>query len=459
MVDVKFKRINVNVFISTLIVILVLFSLVSCTTENSKDTSNSDKLPEKSTSSDKPTIVGYQKPTSSANSEVIEPSNPTTTTSSTTTSSDSTTPIPVSSTTPIATTTSTTTSSSTTSTTTASTTVTPTTSTSIPKDTYALFYTTSLSSLQENLPVQVQYNDIEGGGYATNIQWETSTSAVVKYMPEIDRVDLMKKGSSSSWSQNVMYPFTTSGRFFVLRDWGSDWNADNSQWTLTEINPTTGAVIQETGFNADSFGIIGNKIYLSTGRITDFYGRITSYGNLKVMDLGESSSYYAPELMRYTEDNPAGTLYGTGNSLFSLVWKYVDDQIVYDVRTHDLNTGQATIIFNNLYLDDFAQAHIFPGENAMYIGSKVNGGIWFLQLSADGSSKTIPVELDMLGSYPGAYLTEDNGQLIIAEADGATIKTLSSFDLTTQELKQIPIEPFGADASFNRVGFPALILG
>ncbi|MBI2151558.1 hypothetical protein HYU21_02410, partial [Candidatus Woesearchaeota archaeon] len=125
---------------------------------------------------------------------------------------------------------------------------------------------------------------------------------------------------------------------------------------------------------------------------------------------------------------------------------------------HDLNTGQATIIFDSLFLDDFAQAHIFPGENAIYIGSKVNGGIWFLQLSADGSSQTIPKEFKILGNNPGAYLTEDNGKLIIAEADGATIKTLSSFDLTTQELKKINIEPFGADASFNRVGFPVLIL-
>ena len=328
----------------------------------------------------------------------------------------------------------------------------------IPTNSVALFFTEGLSSVKERLPVQVQYTNIEGGGYATNIQWESSTSAVLRYLPELEQVDLMKTGTSASWSQNSMYPFTTDGRFFVLRDWGSEWTIDNNQWTLTEINPKTGVVLQETGFNADSFAIIDNAIYLSTGKTTDFYGKVTSYGKLKVMDLGEGSSYYAKDLYSFSMNVPAGQIYGVGDYLMSLAGEYVDGEYIYSIRKHSLLTGEPTILFDQLRLTDFSRDHVFPGEDSLYIGIEYNGGIWFQKFTIQGESTTVPVELERLGSTPRGFLTEDDGKLIIAEADGHEIKTLSVFDSKTEELEQITIEPFQADVSFSRVGFPALIV-
>ncbi len=328
----------------------------------------------------------------------------------------------------------------------------------IPAGTVALFFTEGLTSIKERLPVQVQYTNIEGGGYATNIQWESSTSAVVRYLPKLQQVDLMKTGTSTSWSQNSMYPFTSNGRFFVLRDWGSEWNAKNNQWTLTEIDPKTGSVVQETGFNADSFGIVEDKIYFSTGKMTDFYGRITSYGKLKVMNLGESSSYYATDLFSFTEDIPSGQLYGVGNNLMSITTQYIDGKTIATIRKHDLNTGEPTIVFNDLTLTYFSQEHIFPGQDALYIGIEYEGSIWFQKFSIDGESITIPVELERLGNNPRGFLTQDNDKLIFAEADGFEVKTLAVFDVNTGNLENINIEPFQGEVSFPRVGFAALIV-
>ncbi|MBI2666506.1 hypothetical protein HYX13_02745 [Candidatus Woesearchaeota archaeon] len=328
----------------------------------------------------------------------------------------------------------------------------------IPAGSIALFFTEGLSSIKKRLPVQVQYTDIEGGGYATDIRWETSVNAIVRYLPELEKVDLLKKATSASWSQNVLYPFTTAGRFFVLRDWGSDWDADNSQWTLYEIDAKTGEQLSETGFNTDSFAVVGNKIYLSTGRTTDFYGRVTSYGKLEVMNLGESSSYNARELLKYSEQNPSGTLYGVGDGLMAVSWDYMGEQMVIDIYSINPDSGIRTKLYENLMVDDFSFSNIYPGKDALYILTKNGNKVFINRYPLLGEPQSL-LEVELEGEEQNVYVAEDDEQLgiFIARKDWK-VHSMILYDLKTKESRGIVIEPFSVDASFNRVGFPFLVI-
>ncbi len=328
----------------------------------------------------------------------------------------------------------------------------------IPAGSIALFFAEGLSSIKERLPVQVQYTDIEGGGYATDIRWETSVNAIVRYLPELEKVDLLKKATSASWSQNVLYPFTTGGRFFVLRDWGSDWNADNSQWTLYEIDAKSGQQVSETGFNADSFAVVGDKIYLSTGRTTDFYGRVTSYGKLEVMNLGESSSYNARELLKYSEQNPSGTLYGVGDGLMAVSWDYMGEQMVIDIYSINPDSGSRNKLYEDLAVDDFSFSNIYPGKEALYILTKNGNEVFINHYPLQGEPQSL-LEIELEREEQNVYVAEDDEQLgiFIARKDWK-VHSMILYDLKTKESRGIVIEPFSVDASFNRVGFPFLVI-
>ncbi len=333
----------------------------------------------------------------------------------------------------------------------------------IPSGSAALFFTESLSSVKERLGAGVDYANIEGGA-SSSINWETSTSAVMRYVPQANRVDFMKTGTSSSWSKNAMYPFTTpDGRFFVLRDWGADWTGStsnyNNQWTLTEIDPMTGVQKEDTGFTTESsFAVVGDKLYFNTPSVRDsFTGQLKSFGKLKVMDLGEGSSYYAKDLIQYSGDTTSGKLYGAGNTLFSVKFDTIDSQNVMSIRTHNLNTGKITTLYDNLIVDDFNMDNIYAGKNALYILTKGADGVYIYRYPTDGDPETLNVVADLLGTNGKVYVAEDNGILGIMEAD-TKIKTLSLYNLETKEFTDIPIEPFSPEVSFSRVGIPFLVI-
>jgi len=329
----------------------------------------------------------------------------------------------------------------------------------IPSGSYALFHNEGLSSLHDRLLVDVQYNDFEGGGYIADIQWDKSSSAVVRYLPRDNGVDIMKTYTSASYSRSVMYPYTAAGRFFTVRDWGSDWSGDNDRWTLSEINPLTGdSVGADTQFNAGSFAVVKDKIYFTKGGNKDSLGRVTSNPKLMTMDLGE----YKEQQIREFEYGTSGTLYSGNDYLFSVLGDYSADQITLEIRTIDLDNGNLEILYSNIITDRSGLANIFPGNNAIYHLSKQGNIIQIHRYPVVGNSEAL-LEVELEGDEKNVYLAEDNNKLAILTSSlisgkGYRMTSLFVYDLDTKELEDIKIEPFNVLASYSRIGFPFLVL-
>lgn len=316
--------------------------------------------------------------------------------------------------------------------------------------TIALFYVESLGSLSNSLDV------FDSGGNVYTVNTESSSRAMIMYLPELDEANILKEYTSTSYSQNVVYPFTTDGRFFVLRDWGSEWTANNDQWTLEEFDPYTGNLISTTGFNGASFGIVGDKIYIVTSVSEDYWtGQVNHYGKLKVMDLGESSSYYADELKTYYSAGDKCTIYGVGDYLLCVRYYNSDYGTYFNVDTIDLETGDIDKELYTGILND-NDDYIYPGYNCLYNVVKDGSNIYIDRYPVNGEEEYFTFTLE--GDETGIYVAEDDNILAVLVETGTKITSVLLHDLNTEDERWIEIEPYTAQVSYERIGAPFIVL-
>ena len=133
--------------------------------------------------------------------------------------------------------------------------------------TVQLFYRVSFGTDTQRLPTT-----------SGDITWETSGKGIVRYVPKLEREELVKSISSPSYAKSGIQPITSDGRLFTIRDWGADWTAKDTHFSIEQLDPDTGRRISETDINAEWFTIFEDTVYFKSEVKTDLFGKVTGGG-------------------------------------------------------------------------------------------------------------------------------------------------------------------------------------
>ena len=160
----------------------------------------------------------------------------------------------------------------------------------LPSGAIALFYRASFGSDTERITVI--------GG---DIQWETSSKGIIRYIPEIDRFDIIKTISSPSYAKSSIYPITSGGRLYAVRDWGSDWTSKDKHFSIEELDAVSGKTVASIDINAEWFTISGDDVYYMSEVRTDLFGNPTGGGRLVVKNLATGSESEISDISAFRE--------------------------------------------------------------------------------------------------------------------------------------------------------------
>lgn len=326
----------------------------------------------------------------------------------------------------------------------------------IPPGSAALFYPARLDTIQSRLPVQVQYTDPEGGGYVTIIRSETTSTAIVRDIPALERVDIVSTSISPSYAKKAVYPYTTNGRLFVATDWGSDWTSKEARWDLQEFDPATGkAVGGSTTFYASGFAVVGGKVYYRESTTTDLFGKVVSGGELKVQSL---SGGLAKQLLAASHPDNGGTLFGVGDALLSVAYGGTAEKPTLTIRKHDLGTGAATVLHANVARTPNLYDDIFPGQGGLYHLTQSGRTVTVTRYPVEGAPRGL-ISVDLEGAETGIHLAEDKGKLLILALSNVRFTGAQVYDLATGAVSALKIAPFSQPVSYGRIGVAFLALG
>ena len=140
----------------------------------------------------------------------------------------------------------------------------------IPHGSIALFNRVSLGNSSDYLPT-------EHG----RVSWTTGGRGILRYIPDNDSYELMKKITTTSWSSSTIYAMTVENRLFTIRDWGMDWTFKNKKFGIDELDPATGRQITTTDVTAEWFTVLGDRLYFRSEIVEDFWGGPSTGGHLK----------------------------------------------------------------------------------------------------------------------------------------------------------------------------------
>lgn len=326
----------------------------------------------------------------------------------------------------------------------------------VPPGSAALFYPARLDTVQSRLPVQVQYTDPEGGGYATIIRWETTSTAVVRDIPALDRLDILSTSVSPSYAKKAVYPYTAGGRLFIATDWGSDWTSKEARWDLQEFDPATGKALGGSAtFYASQFAVVRGKVYYRESVTTDLFGKVVSGGELKVQSLGGG---LAKQLLASGHPDNDGALYGVGDHLLSVAYGGTAEKPTLTIRKHDPGTGAATTLHSNIARTANLYNDIFPGQNGLYHLTQSGRTVTVTRYPVEGAPKSL-ISVDLEGNETGIHLAEDKGKLLILALSNVRFTGAQVYDLATGAVSALKIAPFSQPVSYGRLGVPFLVLG
>ena len=77
-------------------------------------------------------------------------------------------------------------------------------------------------------------------------------------------------------------------RLYAIRDWASDWTADNKRFTVEELDPYTGATLALTDITGEWFAFLNNQVFFQSAVTEDFWTGANSGGELRFKTLGAS---------------------------------------------------------------------------------------------------------------------------------------------------------------------------
>ncbi len=300
----------------------------------------------------------------------------------------------------------------------------------IPAGSIAIFYRTSMSSVKERLPVFVE--DVNnGGGYATNIRWESSQNGVVRYIPSVDKLDVMGTTNSYSYSKGYISAHTVDGRVFLFRHRG-----DSS--TLTEVDPRNAEVKGSIPIDDVDFAIVGDDVYFREEIRNDLFDKRTGGGELFMQSLKGGSPNV---VLEYGDTSNKGRFYGVAGSLISVLSDYTTN--TDSVRKHDLQTGQVIETLS----ENIPAGSYFEGDDALY-QIIVNDKIYSIyRLSMQGERKLI-IQLELEEGEKGLSVDEEDGKLLIVSYKSPfEAKQIALYEIASNKLGDISFEPFGSTSS------------
>jgi hypothetical protein len=294
----------------------------------------------------------------------------------------------------------------------------------LPSGAIALFYRASFGSDTERITVI--------GG---DIRWETSSKGIVRYIPELDRYDVIKTISSPSYAKSSIYPVTVGGRLYAIRDWGSEWTSKDKHFGIEELDPVTGRTIASADINAEWFTISGDDIYYKSEVRTDLFGKPSGGGHLMVKTLGAGGeSQIADKAQRFR---------AFGNSLISLGES--------GISRHSPTTGIARPIapFDSALLEDIWPhiGRIFTGDSAIYWAARRGSGVAnVIALYPNGETRAV-AEIEFDPEESDLVVDEHDGLVLIGAISSSHSRGLavtSAFTLTPGdgEVTEIALEGY-----------------
>ncbi len=276
-----------------------------------------------------------------------------------------------------------------------------------------------------------QTESLTGSGF--KITWEDDTKGILRYIPETNQLDVMRRVTSPSWSKNSIYPVTQDGRLFSYRDWGSDWASDNTQFDVDELDMATGTSLSNNTFSAASFTIAGDRLFYRTPISRDLFGNPRGGGRLMTVGLGSSSE---DELTL-----PGVRLRGIGDQLIS----FADNTIVQRDPATGAEVSSKTLSLRLMQGIWPSERHVFYGNDALYWAVKQRTGnkIDILRVGLDGSLKQLTT-VELLEGETGLVIDDDQEFVAIALTGstppvGFTIKRVLVYNTQTDELEDLEI--------------------
>ena len=285
----------------------------------------------------------------------------------------------------------------------------------LPAHAFATFPTIKLGSQSDSLPVP--------GG---TVSWSTTDYGVVRFLPEVPRLDIMAATSSKSYAKSYVYAVTVSGKLFVVRV-GTDVNSVR----ITELEPRTGETIGACSLYSGSFAITGDKVYYLAKVQTDLFGKRTSGGELKMARFPCAET--ATTLLAFHSPSNKGKLISVGDHLLRAVFLEGDK---YEIRDINKNTGEVDRVLATVSNE---YQRFYAGTDALY----------WLERSGHGAVKIIRY---LLNSTPEPIVTlpydalynigidEEKGKVfIVFRANSESYFYL--YDLRSDALEQLSIDP------------------
>ncbi len=297
----------------------------------------------------------------------------------------------------------------------------------LPSGAIALFYRASFSSGTERL--------VFSGG---DIKWENNSKGIVRYIPQLDRYDIIKTISSPSYAKSSIYPITVGGRLYAIRDWGSEWTSKDKHFGIEELDPVTGLTVASTDINAEWFTISGDDIYYMSEVRTDLFGKPSGGGRLMMKSLATGGgSQIADE---------ADRLRAIGGSLIS----FGDS----GVSRHSATTGigRPIALFDSGLLEDIWPhiGRIFTGDSAVYWAAErtpgVPGLVDVIALYSNGETRAV-AEIEFDPEETDLVIDEHDGLILIgaiSSSQGRGLAVTSAFTLRPGDggVTEIALEGF-----------------
>lgn len=311
-----------------------------------------------------------------------------------------------------------------------------------------LFYTSPLSSVSDRVVISV--SDAASNYYGGTINLHTDTTAVLMYLPSSNTIRVLKEATSPSYAKNAAYPYTSGERFFVLRDWGADWDIKSTSWTFEEIDPITGTSKGSTTFDAGDFTIVGDTLFYRKTRTSNIYGSYSG-GQLMSVPFGQAGG---TELQTF--ENSKGGLYTIGDNLVTVPVDY--NQKTFSIQLRNLQTGAvSSTLYSDIPYSDYPS--LFPGEHALYQVVKTGTNIYTIDRYPITGNPEVLVDVTLESGESNVFVAEDDNIIAILIIDNSyKVSGLYLYDYAKKTTEEIPIEPFSAPVSFDRIGVPFFIV-
>ena len=308
----------------------------------------------------------------------------------------------------------------------------------LPPGSIAIFYRTTIGESKDNLKGYQRTSDSQSifeTGFDINIDIESTTKGVIRYIPSVGWFDIMDTTTSYSYSEASIAPFTLNGRVFIAKTRGDRLKTT----TITEIDPKNAESKGSVSVDGVRFAIVGNDVYYKERINENLYGDYSSGGELMRVSFGGLPE----EVLSYNDEDNNGEFYSAGNNLISVIYDYQTQTDT--IKLHDSNTGK---VIKTLQSDVPTGSYI-SGDDALYQLVSVGTTYWISRYPAQGEGKPL-LQLELDPDEKGLSIDQDKGKIMITSYNNQfKVIGLMLYDISTDELEDVEIEEFGSSSCLD----------